>query len=860
MPPKWADKFLRWFCNPALLEDIQGDAYELYDRRLEIYGKVGADRRFIWDVIRFFRWSNVKRSKSKYQTNQIPMFKNYLKVGFRNLRKNWVTSAINVSGLALAVGCAITVFMFIDHQLNMDTFHSNYDRIYQVINHVKQDGDVQKWGDSPFLLGPLMTENHSEVKRMARIEYQSGNVRFADKVFNETVVFTDPDYMRIFDFPLLDGDRFAMDQKEQIVISYNYAVKYFGTEDPVGKRMSVKYSNGVIQSYFVGAVLDEFPVNISFGFNIMAPMQNFLDLKLKENYDWSQFADATFIELHPNQDPTAVASSLRPYIELQNATDSKWPIETFELWPLADLSVRNHEISGAVSGGGHPAGRIALSVIAILLLTLACFNYMNLAVAAATKRLKEIGLRKVLGSARAGIIKQFLIENVVLCLFALILGVVLCYSLLMPGFNMLIPVVIPFAFSSFQVAFLFFAALLLVIGIASGAYPAFYISKFQPVHIFRGSQKFGGKNIFSRILLTFQFIIAFTTVIGSFVFTDNAIYLKERDWGYEKANLLSIPVGENAVYNKLRDKALQNADIESIAGAEGHIARSGRLTTMEHLENQYTAMSYAVGFDYLETMNIRLKNGRFFERSKPSDLTESMIISEALAKKYGFTEPVGETIKYDSVNYRVIGVVEDFFYNDFYSDNHPVFFTMAPEADYKYAAIQAAPGTVMDVDAYLKEAWLEISPNDPYNRLHQNDAFLQFYNDNESNIILISSVSVFAIILSSIGLFGLLTFNITKRLKEFGIRKALGAGKMNIIRLANKEYVWILTLSFIIGAPFGYLLIQQLINEIYTDPQQPGAWPFIIAILIMAITIVITVSGQVLKASRVNPAQILRNE
>ncbi len=859
-PPRWADRFLNWYCNPLIIEDIQGDAYELFERRCKTEGASIARRKFIWDVVRFFRWSNIKRSNSKYQTNQIPMFKNYLKVGFRNLSRNWVVSIINVFGLSLAVGCAITVFIFLDYQYNVDKFHSNYDRVYQVINYVEQEGELNRWGDSPLLLGPELATKHSEIKRVARIEYQRGNMRYGEDVFNETIVFTDPEMMHIFDYPLLYGDKSVLENKEQIIISKEKALKYFGDEDPLGKRLSVKFSNGKIVSFFVGGVFDEFPKTASFWFHIVAPIDNFFDLKIKDHYTWSDYTDATFVELHPGRDTEDLEAAMAPYVEFQNNTDTKWPIEKFEFWPLEILAINNHVIDGEIAGGSHPAGRAALSIMAGLLLILACFNYMNLAVAASTKRLKEIALRKVLGSARRGIINQFLIENVLLCFFALVLGTVLCYTLLLPGFNTMIPIVIPFGFSSFQTAALFFVVLLLLVGVASGAYPAFYISNFQPVHIFRGSQKFGGKNIFSKILLTFQFIIAFTTIIGSFVFTDNALYLKKKDWGYDQANIFSIPVLDKKTFDGLRDKAAQNPDIKSFSGGRGHIGRYDLQTRIDFLDNKVAIIDYRVGFDYLETMNIRLKEGRSFDRQTPSDLTESLIISESLVDKLNFEEPIGETVRIDSTDYRVIGVVGDFYYNSFYGDKLPTSFRLTPEEEFAYAVIKAAPGKVMEVDEYMKQSWIEIAPNDPYDRLFQNDVFLRFFEENQSNIIIISFVAGFAIILASIGLFGLLSFNITKRLKEFSIRKTLGADPLNLIKLANKEYVWILLIAFMVGAPLGYIGINSLIQSIYTDPQQAGSSPFIWALVIMLSTILVTVSGQVLKAIKVNPAQILRAE
>ncbi len=438
-----------------------------------------------------------------------------------------------------------------------------------------------------------------------------------------------------------------------------------------------------------------------------------------------------------------------------------------------------------------------------------------MSISAATKRLKEIALRKVLGSAREGIIIQFLIENILLCLVALVLGTILSATLLLPGFNSLITITIPFSFSSIEVMLMFFFVMLTVIGIASGAYPAFYISRFQPVHIFRGNERFGNKNLFTKILLTLQFVLAFTTVIACFVFTDNALELERKDWGYNYDNTLSLPIADINVFQGLRDKAKQNSSILGFAGSKGHIGRSNYYTSIDHLDNKFNAMIYEVGLDYLETMNIRLTEGRFFQRSKPSDITESTVVSEFFVDKMGWKEPINQTFSYDSIQYSVIGVIRDFHSKDFFRELDPVFFTLTEEENFNYASVKIAPGKLSEVDQYLRESWNEVAPNDPYDRLFQSDVFARFFDINKSNIIIIIFISAFAIILASIGLFGLLSFNITKRLKEFSVRKVLGAGRLNIIKLANKEYVWMLLISFIIGAPVGYFLMMQLIYLIY---------------------------------------------
>lgn len=258
-PPKWADRFLRWYCHPKFLEEIEGDVYELFERRV-LVNHQRARLGFIWDVFRFFRWSNFKRSNSKYNSmNQFQLYANYLKLGFRNIRKNLVSSSINIFGLAIAICFAISIYVFLDLMLNMDAYHTNSKNIYQLTNYVDQDCGEELWGDSPMLLGPKILEDHPTIKAISRVEYRGASLKYDTDVFDELTLFVDPSYFEMFDFPIVGGNREALYAKNQIVISWDMAVKYFDDVDPMGRELSFKFYNGAIRRFTVGAVLDKYP-------------------------------------------------------------------------------------------------------------------------------------------------------------------------------------------------------------------------------------------------------------------------------------------------------------------------------------------------------------------------------------------------------------------------------------------------------------------------------------------------------------------------------------------------------------------------------------------------------------------------
>jgi ABC-type antimicrobial peptide transport system permease subunit len=787
------------------------------------------------------------------------MVKSYLKIGIRSAIRHRLNSSINIIGLALAVGCMITISMFVDHQYHADTFHDNIDRIYQVTNLIsKQDGE-EEWSDTPILLGPALMESASSIESMTRVEYSTVAVRYDQNVFSEFTWFVDPSFLQMFSFPVVAGDVAALQSKEQIIIEQALADKYFGSSDPIGRVMSMKFANGKKLDFVVGAVMRR-PSNSSLYMNILMSMEVFEDIGVKDVYDWNYLTDATFLMVKPGASIDAVAESMSRYQELQNAASPEWTVDGFRFQPLRGLAAKGQSIVGAVSNGAHPAGLLSLLVIGFLLLLLASFNYMNVAVATAATRLKEIGIRKVIGGRKKEIIQQFLTENFLMCGLSVGVGALLSYWLFLPGFNSLYPIKTPFQFTDPLTAVLVFGGILVFAGLISGGYPAFYISSFTPISVLRGKEKFGQRGLFSRILLTLQFVLAFTAVVASFVFIDNSLYLKNKDWGYNHDLNIVVPVNNLTQFLALRDKAVGQGEIAAVAGAANHIGYQNTRNTFEHLGRRHEAVHYRVGFGYPETMNLRLQSGRFFDRSIQSDEQESVLVNESFVRMMGWENGLEQSFEYDSSKRYVVGVIGDFHYEGFYDPLGPVMFSISPDTSFRYLTAKAAAGSVGHAKDFLEKSWREVAPDDPYEGFLQDEVFENFYSDNNANIRLLSFISGIAILLGCLGLFGLVSFNITRRLKEFCVRKVFGANTPHLFRLMSRDYMWILLIAFGIGAPTGFFLMNFLIQHIYPDPQPAGILPFAAAISAMAITVGITVASQMRRVVRENPAETLRIE
>lgn len=857
-PPHWADRFLGWYCREDLVEEIRGDAYELFYRKAKTSLRA-ARAQFVWNVMRFFRLKNIRKSKSPETSNAIPMLRSYLLIGFRNIVRNGATSLINIFGLAVGVAGAVTIFIFADQFFHTDDFHKNRERIYQITNMVNQDLKSVNLGTVPFLLAPAMKEDISAVENITRVELGRGAVRQGDKVFSERLYFVDNTFFDIFTYPFLDGNENALKSKNNIVFTKMMAEKYFGDKPAVGQTVSVKFSNDKSLEFTVGAVVDQ-PLNNTLYFNFLLPMEVFTDLKLKDEYRWNDLTNATFVLLKPQHAIAEVSGLMGKYKKLQNASSPEWIVEDFRFYPLKSLASRSYEIEENIMGSGHPQGVYAMGVIAFLLLLLACFNYMNISLATITNRLKEIGIRKVIGGRKKEIVVQFITENFLLSVFSIGTGFLVSFAFFMPGLISIVGYQIPFAFSSPATFILFFTLLLTFIVTVSGVYPASYVSNFQPIAILKGKEKFGQRSKFSRILLTAQFMLAFMTMVGCFVFIDNAIYLRHKDWGYAHEQNIVVPLNNEQQYLKLRDFSATNKNILSFAGSVDHIGYSNPRSTVVKAGQRYEIVTYKVGFNYLETMNLRLIKGRLFDKKIESDKGESIIVNENFVKIMGWTDPIDQIFEYNNAKRRVIGVVENFHYDNFYRPILPVLLSIAEESDFRFLSIKVLAGEVPETVAELKEAWTKIAPDDPYEGIPQDEVFANFRRNNKTEINLLGFVAIMTLILACLGLFGLVSYNITRRMKEFSVRKVFGADSGQIFLLMNQDYIWILLIAFVLGAPAGLFLMDNLIKHIYADPQSAGVLPFVIAISLMATTVALTVGLQMKRIVSENPATTLRNE
>lgn len=858
-PPFLGTYFLKKIYDSALYDDIAGDFQEVFEDRILSEGIWMARLKYNRDAILSFRNMDLKREKIKKRSNHLGMIQNYFTMAFRVLRKNPSTSLISILGLAAAIGCTITSFLFADFMGNLDSFHTNRDNVYQVISHVNEEGIDVLNGPSPLILAEHLSEDYTDVLATTRIKYDGGNVRFGQQVFQERLMFVDPDFLKMFDFPLEKGDVHALDQKENVMLSAEMVTKYFGYTDPLGKKVSIKLSNNDVRSFYVSGVFAKTPRNATFKTHIVLPISNFIDLAVQPK-SWSSMTNATFVQLQENANPGVLTGLMDNYLKAQNKANPSQHVESFDLIALAGLGNRAEELYRPVAIGNSKSGTFGIAFVGILILILACLNYLNIAVSSGARRLKEIAIRKVMGSSRQNLVYQFLTENLVVCGFSVVFGSLLCYYIFLPGFNMIVPMNVPFAFSTPMITMGFYIGLWLFIALLSGAYPAFYISRHQPAVIFRGSQKFTDKNYFSRTLLTLQLIVSFTTIVGSFVFTDNAMFVKTLSWGYDPEHVISIKVTDAQQFETLKNIAVGHQGIIGSGGSNGHIGVSNPFKNFDYLDKQFRLIAYDVTPDYLQTMKAELLSGRFFDSDKEVTAANSIIVNQDFVEHMGWEAGLGMQVVFEEKRRNVVGVVKNMLHEAIAADvSRPMLFTCDQLGNYEFVTLRYKTGHFEEVDQLMMSSFNQLAPDDPYNRVDQDEIFNRFYENVDANAALMLTISIMAILLSCLGLYGLFVFGIQRRVKEFGIRMVLGAESSNIMGLAIKEYASIIAIAFLIGVPTGSWLIQSTVEDLFVVSKPLSAITIVIAIGVTALALGLTIIREVIKTTKINPTETLRD-
>ncbi|MGN6619297.1 MAG: ABC transporter permease [Ilyomonas sp.] len=802
------------------------------------------------------------------------MFYNYFKTAWRSLIKNKTFSFINIIGLAIGLTCFVFIAIFVNDELSYDRYAADANDIYRVNLSVTGNGDAAVYANVDYAVGEGMKNAFPEIKDFTRLAPATDFVKYDDKQFKEDkLAFASPNFLQMFSIPLIQGsDKDALLQPNSIVISKAFAKKYFGDENPVGKSLVVGLRDAL---YKVTGVFDKVPDNSHFHIDAFLSMTTWRTT----NATWSNLGEYTYLLLNKNVDPEKLQAKFPQLVEQHvvpeiqhdmgvSLAEARKSINSFvfTLQPLTDIHLYSHTKS-EIEPNGDIQYVYIFSVLAIFILLLACVNFTNLSIARSVKRAKEVGVRKVMGSAKLQLIKQFLSESVIMSFCAMLIAVVLIFVLL-PYFNQLSGKQINIDYLLNYKFILILLTLIFFVGIVAGIYPSFFLSSFNPIKVLKGTSVTGrNKSSLRSGLIIFQFLVSTALIISTIIVYQQLHYMQNKKLGYNKEQVLFLPdarlMGKNQDAFKqsvLQDSRVVAASISRSIPGDVFMDGTEVYPVNENGNGANIHMNiYHVDDDYIKTLDIEIKQGRYFSNDFRSD-SAGVVINEAAVRELGWnnTNPIGKTIiGSGQKSFKVIGVMNDFHYTSAKQRIAPLMMLLG--GNYGGIIIKIKTDDVTGFLNDLKTKWDSFDPQGPLNYNFLDEKFAALYAGELRTQNIFFAFSVLAIIIASLGLFGLSAFTIEQRTKEIGIRKVLGASVQNVLLLVSKEFLSLVLVAFIIAVPVTFFAMGKWLQD-YAYRINIAWWFFALAGIIAFLIALITVSFQAIKAAIANPVKSLRTE
>jgi putative ABC transport system permease protein len=860
-PPKWPLRVLRFFLKKEYLEEIEGDMEEIFRDNVDQLSYKDAKKIYIKEMFKLLRPILVRNLSNIRGINRLDMLQNYFRVSLRGLMRTPLNSFINLFGLSMAIGICIMGYGFAQWTYRTDQFHEHKDEVYLVTFSTDRD-DKEQYGRTPRPLGEMLHEDFTHIKKVCRVEDRNLIIKHNGDVFQEKIRFTDPSFLEMLTFPLKWGSASSLSDLNGIILSESASERFFGDLNPVGQTLLLKFAKDRDKEFKVTGVAKEFPTSITIEFDFLINFENLRESDPGYDFhDWSALINATLIQVDDPKYIGTVAAGMNKYKQMQNkAVNEDWAISAFGFEPLATLHKRAGNIKDDISrnSGDNYKSVVFLAIIGVFMLILACLNYINIAIVSAARRLKEIGVRKSIGATRKVVMFQFLTENIVITFFALVIGLFLGGMGFIPWFERINNFDMGFRFIDPNL-WIYLPAILLITGISSGAYPAFYISKFQVVGIFRGTVKFGKKNPLTKIFLCIQLMLACIFITTAVMFTENTFYIANRSWGYHQSEALYSIVPDHLAYEELSAVMSRDPNVLSVSGSAHHLGKSHKTTVIHTPGHEYEADEIDVAPNYFETMGIGLEEGRLFNDHEGSD-KQSVVVNETMVKSMGWSEPTKEVFKIDSIQYQVVGVVKDFHSYSFYSLVRPTMFRVADKNDYRYLSVKVREGSQVSAFESLQSNWKQLFPEVPFAGGHQEDVWGRYFSAINTHGNVWQVIATIAVVLTTLGLYGLMTLNVAGRVREFSIRKVLGANMKNITASITRQYVLLVTIALATGAPISYILVKVVFDFAYKYHMPVDFSGVTMAVILLVVVLVITVLSQVRKVVKANPVDGLKIE
>ena len=806
------------------------------------------------------------------------MLKNFFINAIRNMRRQRGYIILNILGLAIGLTSFLFITLYVINELSYDRFHKNYKNIYSLKVVGRLAGGVLDQAVTAAPMAQAMLNDYPEVLHATRVTQMGAwLIIFGENRFNEDgVLFADSTFFDVFDFKLLKGDpKTALVRPRSMILTEEYAKKYFGKQDPMGQKMIVEADTIL---YTVTGVIQNIPDNSHIKFDMLASMSTYPGQA--NNQFWVSHNFYTYIVVKDGTDRNALQTKFQgmvtKYVGPQIQQVLGYSIDDFRkagndfsyvLEPLKDLHLK-----GATQYNLEPLGSLTtvyiFAVIAILILVIAVINYVNLATARSAGRAKEVGVKKVAGANKTGLISQFLGESLIIVTFATILAVLLIYALT-PSFNQLIGKVLSISLFDSFLGFISLVALIIIIGISAGFYPAFVLSSFNPVEVLAGTLNPGSISKRLRgLLVVFQFTISIVIIIGSIIVFNQLNFMTTKDLGFKKENLIVIR-RPDAFYRQLeafRDQLLQLPGVEKVGFSRQvpgiNFSNNAFLNDEDPEKKTYLLQQAQVSLDFPQALGVQLLEGRFFSREYSTDST-AVLINEAAVKSLGLKDPAGKNIlqprgPQQFQKMKIIGVMKNFNITSAHKPIDPVCFTvMFRGGGDQFATVRL---TGKDVNATIKaieQKWQNFTTKQPFQYDFFTDTWNHLYTAEMKTGKIFILFSLLAIFIACIGLLGLVTFITNKRTKEIGIRKTYGASIQIVLSLLSKEVVYLILISSLIAYPIAYFGSRYWL-EGFADKVNINPFVFILATIVALVIGWLSIMYQTMKAARYSPANALR--
>lgn len=815
------------------------------------------------------------------------MWRNYLAIATRNLWKQKGYTLINLFGMALGMSCCFLILIFIRHELSYDQFHRDVGRLYRVNYQAKFSGSTFDLNRIPAPIGPRLTDQFPQIESAARFFQRSVSVRDpkSERMFEiERALFADSTATRVFDFELLQGNaQTALSNPFSVVLTAETARRIFGDQPAVGRLLLLAEQT---TPFTVGAVVRDFPENAHLHFDLLAPFSNIVDLEpayartsilRAQEENWLASYTYTYVRLKPGASPSEVDQAFPQFMK-KHGDPNFIDKQGFVLFPVRDIHLKS-EAQGEPEPVANPAYLRLFALVGLLILFIACINFINLSNAIYLDRMKEVGVRKVLGAGQGGLIAQFMVETLLICSLAFILALP-AVQLLLPHLDTLSNRHLSYDLLADARITLTFAAIFVAAGLLAGAYPAFIASRFEPVTIFqRHIGHTGGRQWVRRSLITVQFVVGIALLSGTLILLAQLDFWKNRPLGFERNHIVSAPLfsanlnsafipgdaGLRERTNSFEERLLQNPNIEAVTLASNMPGSSGirNLITTDKISANDNVFfpCVAIDYDFVQTFGLSIIAGRNLDKNHGSDHLDAFLINELAAKSLGWKNPeeaVGQNIGKGSKKGKVVGVVRDFHNRSLQAAIEPMVMDVNV-GGFTTFGIRLKPERMPETLQFLEKTWADFFPGKAFEYSFLDEDLQNAYQDEQRLATLVGYFSGLAIFLSCFGLFGLISFTIHQKTKEIGIRKVLGASTPGLVGLLSRSYLQLVVVALLAATPLTWYVMDDWLDT-FTYRIEIHWWLFALAGLAAIGIAFLTVGVQSLRAAMANPVESLRSE